>query len=68
MHHFQIHVHTDSLINRADKVLDYLQRVRSGMKAEDIRKGRGNKRAADEMGTLFGHQKKKGNVKRNTCV
>ena len=38
------------------------------MKAEDIRKGRGNKRAADEMGTLFGHQKKKGNVKRNTCV
>ena len=62
-----IHVRTDSLMNRADQVLEHLQRVRSGMKAEDIRNTRGNKRAADEMGSLFGHQKKKGkNVKRNT--
>lgn len=62
------YVNTDSLMTRADHVLERLRRVRSGMKAEDIRsKVKRNKRSADEMGTLFANQKKKGkNAKRNT--
>ena len=56
-----------ALLARADEVIDRLRRVRRGCQAEELRKsGKGKKRIADEIGTLFPHQKKGKPVKKTS--